>query len=330
MKKALFRFTEYLLQKITTPKTFLNRMALAKVINIADKRLFEWRRIYLTEFLSFEDKILPLPRVVDVGVVEGCSITPSIRKDGVDLVQMKDEIKVNSTFVKKVNLMLRGMCPTELDYDSQVCYGDVWDHLTYGLMVATVAAELGSRAGLPGTISIERLKLLVKEPPSRSISNPASVGPFQIYKSNWSISLSNIPDLPHESYYVHAAHFFRIAIYAHDMVMKAWKKVGVPFSDKDPKWLLDLYAKRDLLAYCLLWRRYYNGAGSYFNIPDPNNPGRYLDGNVMCMRNLAFGLTAIGVMRNRDRFLKLYPVSKRDLSDPELNDIWTKSQNFQS
>jgi len=344
---SLIKFTAYLISKALAPKSFLNRVAQSVMWHKVDERFLEWRTQYLKAFTAFENDFILFPRVLNDGFSQSLIISPSIEPSGCELILLKDDADANLTFISRLNNVIRGVYVKKVDFDTQTCLGDIWDHLTYGIMLGTIAVELGNRGGHIGQISASRLKLKVKEPPipqsavsstnpalkvgqsssSKSANPPESIGPFQIYFKNWDIPFSKIEDLPHESFYVHGAHFFNIAHAAHKSVMKIWATQLRPFNDRDPKWLVDLYMRRDLLAYLLLWRRFYGGIGSYYVIRDPNNPSRVLDGDAFCLRNLAFAITAISVMRSRDKWYKMYPHKKSSNFDPELEMIWTESQS---
>lgn len=334
--KYLIKFTLYLLNKAVTPKTLINRWIKTKIIRYLDVNFLEVRTVYLTHFIKFEEQFISFPRKLNNDVVTSFLIKRKAKPGGAPLLALVSASGADPTFIAKVNLALEACHVSYLDYDSQVAYSDVWDHLTYGMMVATVAIELGSVSGTPGQINEARLGLLVKEPPVKksgvklepsgkeAVSNPVkntekppfSCGPFQIYEPFWK-SISGY-SLPSTNFYIHGALFFKHALYADSMVRTAWKKQLVPFKDRDPEWLTNLYARRDMLGYLLLWRRYYGGAGSYYTIEDPNNPGKMLDGDAFCFRNLAFALTALSVMDVRGGLNRAYPAHSTDKSDESL------------
>lgn len=361
--KYLLRFTTYLIEKVVTPKTLLNRMALGKIFTLIDKFMIERRTHYLDQFARFEKELISYPRVLREEVITHLISIPQDQK-GADLLLLNLDLYRDQSFATKINEAIKDVHVYSLDHDSQVAYSDIWDHLTYGMMVATVAVELGNIAGPPGSINKARLALLVKEPPRRKKSEPVSstpldkmdlngiqikdsaslgktpkantlptkdekppfsCGPFQIYEDNWNVFLSDIESLPSDNFYVHGAHFFKIARYAHKQVMNAFARTARPFEGIDDTWLVDLYEKRDLFSYLLLWRRYYGGAGSYYGIPDPLNPSKQLNAQKLFIRNMAFAVTALSVMRCRDRFYKSYPSSK--IQDDDLLKMGTMANS---
>jgi len=333
--KYLVKFFKYIIAAALVPKSITNRLAKAKVINILDERLLEWRTLYLKSFIAFEDEFVKFPRRLRKGFFDNIYEVPNPHPSrGAALLQFTSTADANPLFIARINSELKQMNPKVLDYDTQTCMADVWDHLTYGMMAGTICAELKNLAGPPGSINQERLDYIRKEPPrSKTLSHanekllsrdiPSSTGPFQIYNSSWRMISDH--HLPHKSFYIHGAYFFKLALAKHKMVMKAWASGDVPFKGIDPDWMTQLYQERDILAYLLLWRRYYGGAGSYYNLKDPDRPDVLLDGDGFYMRNLSFAITAISIMRAREAFLKHYPASPKDKSDPELWDIMNEA-----
>lgn len=318
----LLKFLMYVVNNAITPKTITNKLARSKVISIIDERYYEWRTLYLKNYLKFQDELILLPRVLDEAVLSTLVPLPDDDSPNNAVTPLVLLVKndSNKAFIQRVNKLLISRAPI-LDVDSQDCYGDVFDHLAYAMMVSTVCMEMGTIAGRPGQINQTRLDHITKEPVVKGKSR-SSTGPFQIYDSSWK-SLSE--NLPHHSFYVHGAYFFYIARSKHDLAIKAMREGVIPFTGVDPSWMVDLYLKRDLLSYLLLWRRYYQGEGNLYKLKRPD--GTYFDGDEFHIRNLAFAINALAIMRERDKFRKHYPTDRLKVSERELWDILDKAVN---
>lgn len=308
----LLKVLRYVVIKGVTPGTVMNRLAKIKFFNYLDEKFIETRSLFLEEYLKTQEEVIQFPRLMAKSFWDGVQIyTPKDKTAEPSLILLKaDPTGRNTAFIKAVNQDIKGMHPVKLDYDTQNAYGDVWDHLLYGLMVSTCCAEIGALGGVsPGTLNEARLRLLVGEPNYGSSKGLQSCGPFGINDINWRHLKHNLPS---DNVYVHLAYFMYSARYAHKQVMASWKKEKRPFADTDPSWLVDIYERRDQLGYAALFRRWYGGSGNFFKIPDPKDPSKYLDGNAYARRILAFSVNAISIAMSRSAFIKNYPSSFKD------------------
>lgn len=302
--KKLIVFTSKQIKNVFTPKTIQNRIASIGVLHYADEKFIDIRKNYLGKYLEYQDTVIKMKRTFGTDFESFIDIIPNKERLGCDLLLYKNP--GNDPFINDLNKMSKGMHVSKLDTSSQSCYSDIWDHLVYGLIVATCAAELGKLGGLPGTITEAKLAYQVKE-----ANGTKSCGPFGINSSQWKM-VFKVENLPSDNYYVHASHFFHKAKYCHDHIVQISKDNYPKFFESDPTWLVELYSRGDLISYILLFRRYYGGTGDWDKLEEITSGAITTDN--LAKRSIAFLLTTLSVMKARDKFEKAYPTGK--FSDP--------------
>jgi len=314
----LLRWTLYLIQKVATPKTFANRIGRAFFWGYIDEHFLEWRTHYLSQYLAFQKEFSTLPRHIADGFTSDIELLNAPNKRGCDLILLKKDADSNHAFIERVNTILKNINIADLDYDTQTSLGDIWDHLSYGICLSTICVEMGRIAGPPGSITKARIAYKAKEVNNNGKAS-YSIGPFQIRDINWKAPLSHLENLPHPSPWIHLGHFFRLLLPFHKKAIAEMQKGGSSFADKDPSWVIALYARKDILSYLMLLRRFYTGSGSYSNIKIGD---KVLDSDTLFIKNLAFAMNAIAIMKSRDRWYKTYPSDK--VKDPDLSSHWKK------
>jgi hypothetical protein len=307
----LAQYSYALIKKALMPNTLMNKLLRVELINTLDEKFIDIRVSYLKWFMKFEEEFIQYPRVVKSGFFEGLTLHKAAQKNTPPCWHLKGSY-LNPEFIRSVNGHISAMWPSTIDEQSQILYSDIWDHLTYGLMVATGAAELGNIGGTPGCITKAKLAYMVGEgaPGSKSRSQ----GPFGIYSPEWSKLGSGIEPLPNNNFYVQGSHFFYKASYCHKMILKINKGWVPSFMSYDPQWLVELYKRGDLLSYILLFRRFYGGTGDWGLIID-HYTGKYLNRDSFAQRVLAFAITVMEVCDIREYLDKSYPTSHSPRSE---------------
>jgi hypothetical protein len=300
----------------------------AKVIHEADKRFFDLRLLYLKYYAKLQDELSKLPRQLPNNFFSffvSTHVTDVYHQ--VPLFNLSPRANDNQDFIKEVNKFIKSVHPSSLDNKTQNLLGDIWDHLLYGMTVATICVESGNVGGPPGNLTQAKLDLIIKEPVLKKAKKKAefskSTGPFQINSSDngWGVLGENLPS---NYFWVHGAYFFHIALQKHKLVMEEFKRSSTSFTT-DPSWIQDLYQRRDLFSYLLLWRRFYTGRGSYSNL----DMGREdFDYEIFHRRNLAFAIISLAVMKARSNFIKHYPSYPRSSKDHENEALWKIAESI--